>query len=336
MNEERLRELRTEANATATVTNILKSDQTGCIMLLQNIAREAKYMEHNISAESMRIIKRMQQNEITESRIYENIAKFAKGEENKKTLLRLAAEEKAHCAIWKTYTGLDLKPEKAKVFKFTMIARVLGFTFAVKLMERGEKNAQGEYELLAQEVEESIQIRQQEEEHEEALLQMLDEERLHYVGSMVLGLNDALVELTGSLAGFALALQNTKLIALSGLIVGISATFSMASSEFLAAKSEGRTDALKSCSYTGIAYLITVIALILPYLLFPVHQYMAALACMLAVVILIIAAFTYYTSVAQDQPFRSRFWEMALISVGVAVVSFVVGILAKKFLGVDI
>ena len=165
---------------------------------------------------------------------------------------------------------------------------------------------------------------------------MLDEERLHYVGSMVLGLNDALVELTGSLAGFALALQNTKLIALSGLIVGISATFSMASSEFLAAKSEGRTDALKSCSYTGIAYLITVIALILPYLLFPVHQYMAALACMLAVVILIIAAFTYYTSVAQDQPFRSRFWEMALISVGVAVVSFVVGILAKKFLGVDI
>ena len=213
---------------------------------------------------------------------------------------------------------------------------MLGFTFAVKLMERGEKNAQGEYELLAKEVEESIHIRHQEEEHEEALLQMLDEERLHYVGSMVLGLNDALVELTGSLAGFALALQNTKLIALSGLIVGISATFSMASSEFLAAKSEGRDDALKSCSYTGIAYLITVIALILPYLLFPVHQYIAALACMLVVVILIIAAFTYYTSVAQDQPFRSRFWEMALISIGVAVVSFVVGILAKRFLGVDL
>ena len=110
----------------------------------------------------------------------------------------------------------------------------------------------------------------------------------------------------------------------------------MASSEFLAAKSEGRDDALRSCSYTGIAYLITVIALILPYLLFPVDQYIAALVCMLAVVILIIAAFTYYTSVAQDQPFRSRFWEMALISIGVAVVSFIVGVLAKRFLGVDL
>jgi VIT1/CCC1 family predicted Fe2+/Mn2+ transporter len=203
-------------------------------------------------------------------------------------------------------------------------------------MERGEGNAQIEYELLAKEVAESAAIRQQEEEHEHALLDMLDEERLQYVGSMVLGLNDALVELTGSLAGFALALQNTRLIALSGLIVGISATFSMASSEFLAARSEGREDALKSCSYTGIAYLITVIALIAPYLIFPAGAYIPALLCMLLVVILIIAGFTYYTSVAQDQPFKSRFLEMALISVGVAVVSFVVGILAKKFLGVDV
>ena len=268
--------------------------------------------------------------------IYEKIAKFAKGEENKKTLLRLAQEEKAHYHIWKKYTGTEMKPEAGKVFKFTLLARIFGFTFAVKLMEKGEERAQGEYEFLAAEVEESSEIRRQEEEHEHALLGILDEERLQYVGSMVLGLNDALVELTGSLAGFAFALQNTRLIALSGLIVGISATFSMASSEFLAARSEGRSDALKSCSYTGIAYLLTVVALIAPYLLFPVGQYIPALLCMLAVVILIIAGFTYYTSVAQDQPFRSRFLEMAVISISVAVVSFVVGILAKKFLGVDL
>ena len=291
-------------------------------------------MTVNVSQEVRDVIRRMQQGELTESVIYEKIAGFAKGEENKQTLLRLAREEKAHYQIWKKYTGEEMKPEAGKVFWYTLIARVLGFTFAVKLMERGEENAQNVYELLAREVEESVSIRQQEEEHEQALLGMLDEERLQYVGSMVLGLNDALVELTGSLAGFAFALQNTRLIALSGLIVGISATFSMASSEFLAARSEGRTDALKSCSYTGIAYLLTVVALIAPYLIFPVEQYIPALICMLAVVILIIAGFTYYTSVAQDQPFKSRFAEMAIISISVAVVSFVVGILAKRFLGV--
>ena len=293
-------------------------------------------MTATLSPAALAIIRRMQQNELTESVIYEKIARFAKGEENRQTLLRLAREEKAHYEIWKKYTGLELKPEKAKVLKYTFLARTLGFTFAVKLMEKGESGAQEEYALLAGEVTESIAIRQQEEEHEAALLEMLDEERLQYVGSMVLGLNDALVELTGSLAGFTFAMQNTRLIALSGLIIGISATFSMASSEFLAARSEGRSDALKSCSYTGIAYLFTVIALIAPYLIFPNSQYILALVCMLVVVVLIIAGFTYYTSVAQEEPFKSRFLEMALISVGVAVMSFFVGILAKHFLGVDI
>ena len=278
----------------------------------------------------------MQQNEITESVIYEEIAKFAKGDENKETLKRLATEEKAHYEIWKNYTKIEMKPQRLKILKYKIIARILGFTFAVKLMENGEGMAQKEYDLLANEIEESKHIKAQEEEHEASLLEMLDEERLKYVGSMVLGMNDALVELTGSLAGFTFAMQNTRLIALSGLIMGISATFSMASSEFLAAKSEGRTDAFKSCTYTGTAYLITVALLILPYLLLGNSQYMIALFAMIAIVILIIAGFTYYISVAQGEKFRPRFLEMTLISVGVAVVSFFVGILAKKFLGVDL
>lgn len=293
-------------------------------------------MEKAISQKSMDIIKAMQQSELTESVIYEEIARFAKGEENKQALLRLAREEKAHYEIWKKYSGIEMKPEKGKIFWYKLMARVLGFTFAIKLMENGEERSQEEYDMLAGEVEESVLIKQQEEEHEKALMGMLDEERLQYVGSMVLGLNDALVELTGSLAGFTFAMQNTRLIALSGLIIGISATFSMASSEFLAARSEGRDDALKSCTYTGIAYLITVILLIAPYLILGNSNYMLALVCMLVVVILIIAGFTYYTSVAQEQPFKSRFFEMAGISISVAVISFFVGILAKRFLGVDL
>ena len=293
-------------------------------------------MKKALSAAALAVVKKMQQNELTESAIYAEIAKFAKGEENKATLKRLSLEEYNHYEIWKSYSGVEMKPQKGKVLKYKLMARIFGFTFAVKLMERGEEAAQAEYEILAKEVEESVRIKQEEEEHEQALLGMLDEERLQYVGSMVLGLNDALVELTGSLAGFTFAMQNTNLIALSGLIIGISATFSMASSEFLAARSEGRTDALKSCSYTGTAYLITVVLLVLPYLLLGSSQYLLALILMLAIVVLIIAVFTYYTSVAQDQPFGSRFAEMALISIGVAVISFFVGILAKQFLGVDL
>lgn len=285
-----------------------------------------------VSDKALSVIKKMQQNELTESCIYEAIAKFAKGDENKATLLRLAKEEKAHYEIWKNYTEIEMKPEKWKVIKFTVLARIFGFTFAVKLMEKGEEAAQNEYALLAEEVPESIHIREQEEEHEAALLEILDEDSLKYIGSMVLGLNDALVELAGSIAGFTFALANTKMVALSGLIVGISATFSMASSEFLSAKSEGRSDALKSCAYTGGAYLVTVALLILPYIIF--QNALVALACMLAIIVLIIAAFTYYTSVATDQPFKSRFLEMTVISFGVALLSFVVGLIAKELFGI--
>ena len=291
-------------------------------------------MEKKLSSKTLKIITKMQQNELTESEIYRSISRFAKGDKNKETLLRIADEESVHYEIWKTYTNTDMKIQKFKVFFYTLLARVFGFTFAVKLMESGEGLAQEEYARIAEEVPESYEIKKDEEEHEACLLEILDEERLQYVGSMVLGLNDALVELTGSLAGFTFALQNSRLIALSGLIIGISATFSMASSEFLSARSEGRTDALKSCTYTGIAYLITVVLLIAPYLIF--HNYVVALACMIGTVILIIAAFTYYTSVALSQKFLSRFAEMALISVGVAVLSFLVGVAAKRFLGVEI
>lgn len=293
-------------------------------------------MNKTISNEAFAIMKKMQQNELNESIIYCEIAKFAKGDENKKVLNRLADEEKAHYEIWKKYTKIEMKPQKRKILKYKLVARIFGFTFAVKLMEKGEEIAQKEYELLLDEVEESALIRKQEEEHESSLLEMLDEELLQYVGSMVLGMNDALVELTGSLAGFTFAMQNTRLVALSGLILGISATFSMAASEFLSARSEGRSDALKSCLYTGIAYLVTVALLIIPYLVFGNSMCFAALVCMLFTVILIIAGFTYYVSVAKDEKFRPRFLEMSLISIGVAVISFGVGILAKKFLGIEL
>ena len=290
----------------------------------------------NISEKSLNIIRKMQRNEITESVIYKKIAKFAKGQENKETLLRLSSEEEAHAKIWQSYTNEDVKPNKLKVFKYTWIARLFGFTFAVKLMENGELDAQKEYASIAEEVPESVQIQQQEKEHEEALLQMLDEEKLQYVGSMVLGMNDALVELTGALAGFTFAMQDTKLIALAGLIIGISATFSMAASEFLSARQEGRSDAFKSCLYTGTAYLVTVALLIMPYLILGTNMFIPALIWMLAMVIAEIAIFTFYISVAKSEKFKPKFLEMSIISISVAVLSFGVSIAAKAFLGVDI
>ena len=113
-------------------------------------------------------------------------------------------------------------------------------------MEGGEKNAEYIYSKIVEEVPDAKKIAFDEDEHENRLIAILDEERLKYIGSMVLGLSDALVEISGTLAGLSFALQNNKLVALSGIITGISATLSMASSEYLSAKSDGDKNAFKS------------------------------------------------------------------------------------------
>ncbi|HOB08732.1 MAG: VIT1/CCC1 transporter family protein [Limnochordia bacterium] len=292
--------------------------------------------ERVLSEKTLAIITGLQQNEVTERHIYLNLAKRVKKESDKATLRRIAGEEAKHAEIWRRYTKKQLKPEWLKVWFYTIISFVLGYTFAIKIMEKGEKVAQSNYADLVEEVPEAEMILKEEAEHEEALISMLDEDRLQYVGSMVLGLNDALVELTGTLAGLSFALQNNRIVALSGLITGISATLSMASSEYLSARSEGNKDAVKSALYTGIMYIFAVVCLVLPYLLYPAGQFLGALLTMLLVVIAIIFAFTYYISVAKDLPFKKRFLEMAGISLSVAVLSFLVGFLVKHLLGIDV
>jgi len=158
---------------------------------------------------------------------------------------------------------------------------------------------------------------------------------LQYVGSIVLGLNDALVELTGALAGLTLALQNTQLIALTGLITGIAAALSMGASEYLSTKTEETSrEPFKASIYTGGTYMITVLLLILPYLI--LENYYLCLGCTFIAAVLIVALFNYYISVVKDEPFRRRFFEMAGVSLGVATLSFCVGYIIRLFLGVEI
>lgn len=248
----------------------------------------------------------------------------------------MSTDETAHAATWKAITHEDLHPSAGKLLWLKILTVLLGFTFVIKRLEKDEQLAQGGYRMMQDQLPQAAQMLADEHRHEEELEGMLDEERLHYVGSMVLGLNDALVELTGAIAGVTFALADTKLVAMTGIVTGISATLSMATSNFLAERAEGKDDAMKSSVYTGIAYLVTVILLVLPYLLFPNDMYLAAFFAMIAIVLIIIAFFNYYISVAKDEPFASRFGEMAVISLSVAVISFVIGVAAKAVLGIDV
>jgi len=273
--------------------------------------------------------------EITENHIYSRLAGTVKSPENRQVLEKIAADEMRHYELWRSYTGQNVAPDRWAITKYFWISRILGFTFGVKLMENAEDKAQGGYEQLRGVIPEAEAIVREEQDHETTLLGMLDEERLRYTGSMVLGLNDALVELTGALAGLTLALRDAKLIALTGSVTGIAAALSMGASSYLSTKSEETTkNPLKASVYTGVAYILTVVVLIFPYLI--LSNYYVSLACTLTAAIGIIAAFNYYISVARSEPFKSRFLEMAGLSLGVAAFSFLVGFLLRTLFGVEV
>jgi VIT1/CCC1 family predicted Fe2+/Mn2+ transporter len=279
--------------------------------------------------------KLFQREEITGYQVYKNLAKSTNDKNNKAVLSKIAGEELKHYNIFKQISGVDMAPKRTVVWFYTICGRILGLTFALRLMEREEEKIQEVYERVIPYMPEVEAVRKSEEEHEDQLIALIQEERLEYAGSMVLGLNDALVELTGALAGFSLAMQNTRLIAVAGLITGIAASLSMAASQYLSVKTENDDrHAGKSAIYTGLAYVFTVAILISPFLL--LTSYMLALAVTLTLAIAIIFAFNFYIAVAKNLNFKHRFIEMVVISLGVSALTFGIGLLVRNYLGIPI
>lgn len=292
--------------------------------------------EIKFSKQSKKLMLSFQKDEITSSVIYANFASKIKNKKEAKTLMKISQDEAAHAQIWQSYTQTEVKPDMFKVWLYRILIYLLGYTFVIKLLEAHEYEGETALKQLEKEIPEVKKIIKDEKKHEEHLINMLDEERLNYVGAMVLGLNDALVELTGTIAGMTFVLANTTLIAMAGIITGVSATLSMAASNYLAERADGNPNALKACFYTGIAYLITVICLVLPYILFPTDMFVAALICMIAIVVFLVFIFNYYIGIVKSEPFLPKFFEMSGISLSVALIAFLIGLGAKMFLGIEI
>lgn len=281
-----------------------------------------------------KLILTVQRAEVTEHKIYLKLADYARDKSNAEILRKIGNQELAHARYWEKISGVTVQPDNFRVFRTVLLAKLLGLSFVLKLMEKREGTGSRIYMQIAETYPETARFAEEETAHEKELLNMLDEEGLQYIGSIVLGLNDALVELTGALAGFTLALGDTRVITLAGLVTGISAALSMAASDYLSSKAEGDSKAKKSAVYTGFAYLLTVILLISPFLL--LSSKFLALGITLFTAVLIIFGFNFYIATAKDLDFKSRFTEMTLISLGVAAFSFLVGYALKGILGVDI
>ena len=90
-----------------------------------------------LSTDLKKVVLTAQKNEITEHIIYEKLAAIIKDEHNSKLLAQISQDELRHHDFWRKLTNKSVRPDKLKIFIYVFLARFLGLTFAVKLMERG-------------------------------------------------------------------------------------------------------------------------------------------------------------------------------------------------------
>jgi len=275
-----------------------------------------------------------QKNEITEHLVYLNLAKQAKGN-NAVILKKIADDELRHYHQFREYTGQDVRPDKVKVFFYSFVTVMLGLTFTLKMMENGEEAAEESYETVEDTYPQIQKIILDEVNHEHLLLAEVDDEHLNYLGSIALALNNSAQEFTGIAVGLTFALQNAKATGSTTLVSGLAATLAMMASEYLSQKTEKHDDAkgnpMKAALYAGGVYLGMVLMIVTPYFIF--HSHIHAMLVTVAAVFMVMVIFSFFMSVVKDLKFGKVLAEGLAITVMVVIASYVIGILASKYLG---
>ncbi|MBI1976469.1 MAG: VIT1/CCC1 transporter family protein [Candidatus Omnitrophica bacterium] len=271
---------------------------------------------------------------------YQELAKVESVPEFRKILEQLIQHELDDYRFWLQFSSKKkFTVSPIRIFFLKIMRRLLGLTFTAKFIEGNEKKAIRNYTEFLATAEEPTRARIQaiiehERWHEREMINQVKEERVEFIGSIILGLNDGLIELTGALVGFSFALLNTRLAALAGLITGIAASLSMASSAFLQARHEKGKEPRKAALYTGFSYITVVLLMVLPFL--TIQNLWGALGTMSAIAFLVIGFTSYYTSVLFERDFKRQLGEMILFSFGVAFITFLIGSAFRAFSGVQI
>jgi VIT1/CCC1 family predicted Fe2+/Mn2+ transporter len=282
--------------------------------------------------------KRYALDELLDHELYARLAARERNERNRKLLEELARDELRHHLFWSKLAGpvrLGLR-DHLKLRLLLSLSRLAGKTFTIKLLERGEAATVGEYrravaELGGELAAELAKVIEDEELHESELAGSLDELVVRQLGSIALGVSDAIIELTGVLAGFAGYTGSPLQVAAAGLIVGVSAALSMAAAAYSQAKHERGKNPRTAAAFTGLFYMLTVLALVAPLLLgVPASIGVAlSLACALA----ILAAFSFYSAVVMERPFLREYLENAAVIMAVSLVGYAFGQIVKELTG---
>jgi len=286
-----------------------------------------------------RAIEEYCKDEYVDHTVYRELAKRERHEFRRNVLEGLSAKEYEHYRFWSQYAR-NYVPHVSRLFILTMMLMrsLFGLTFTLKLLERHEKRVIADYRRFAATLPESERaalesIIRDEEEHEKFFLSQIDEGVVRYMSFIVLGLADAIVEITGVHAGFLGVTSSTLIAGIAGLVVGFAAAISMASAAYLHAKHDISKSPVVSALSTGAAYLSAVAVLALPYFL--TANMLHAFGGSVGLAIVMTAAFTFYGAIISERSFMREFAESVTLTLGTAFGTFLFGDFIGRLFGIQ-
>ncbi|HYY91262.1 MAG TPA: rubrerythrin family protein [Candidatus Dormibacteraeota bacterium] len=304
-------------------------------------------MQESITPDLAKLAAVSAQDEYADRSVYLALSRREKNPEFKKALENIANGEQSHYEFWKIYApDAKVSSKRLRSYVILLIRMVLGLTFTLKFMERHEGKLHEHYRKIAESIPPGDKARFQEmmaseEGQEDLLIGKIQENRVKYMSFIVLGLADAVVEISGIHAGSLGIYGKTELAGLAGIIAGMAASIAMGTAAYAQAK-QGFTGSAKwSAIYTGVSYMITAVLLAMPYFLAanitpPNLAQEIALATSLVIGVVLVATMTFYDTVISARAFKRQFGEIAGIILAASLALFIIGTVVGQYLGIRI
>ena len=277
----------------------------------------------------------------------------------------LISDETRHVAFWQKFFGLEHVTRldvgrRLRLGLIIAVCRLFGASAIHLVLEAIEVHGVKKYLDVWQRYGDGPfgaavrEVLEDEFKHEDTIVTGEADHRIspEKVRNVFLGLNDGLVEILGAMSGFFAAFSSTAAVVTAGLTVGVAGALSMAAGAYIGAGSEAELreteaarhrflgepvsgepteSALASAAVVGIGYFIGAVVPVLPVVFGARTVWLTILTG--GTMIVAVSAIVAFIS---GMNVRRRIARNVVITGFAVVVTYVLGLLTKRLLGVAI
>ncbi|MDE0213044.1 MAG: VIT1/CCC1 transporter family protein [Deltaproteobacteria bacterium] len=309
------------------------------------------------------LVLKVARDEAFDMALYVRLREMETGEVHN-VLSRLVTVERGHVAFWADFAGLDDssldRVQRLRLSLLVLLRRCFGVAMTFLILEAIEIYGVKKYWALWDRYKDTPYgprirgILRDEFGHEDEIVAGLTGRRLNpeRVRDLFLGLNDGLVEVLGSVAGFYASFGHPAYVAVASLTVAVAGSISMAAGVLASSRSQREvqrienakrnffdpemkppeeTRPLSAAVSVGISYFVGAMFPIFPVLLGAVSP-LWSIAVGVAMVVLV----TAFLSVMSGMEVRPRVLQNLLLVFGAVGVTYVLGTLVKQFWNISV